>query len=123
MTSSLINWEMTEIGQAVWLSGSHPIRVYCHHLESIHICYFFQFCITRERFCWYTNRKVTIYSEHSSEMNGQSCVVSYKMFLLNSSVSLLEYTDRKVVPYLVIVGNPLPNKFPRFLIVYYICRA
>ena len=35
--------------------------------------------------------------------------LSYKMFLLNSSVSFLEYTDRKVFPYLVIVGNPLPN--------------
>ena len=40
--------------------------------------------------------------------------LSYKMFLLNSSVSFLEYTDRKVVPYLVIVGNPLSNTCLRF---------
>ena len=40
--------------------------------------------------------------------------LSCKMFLLNSSVSFLEYTDRKVVPYLVIVGNPLPNTCLRF---------
>ena len=40
--------------------------------------------------------------------------LSYKMFLLNSSVSFLEYTDRKVFPYLVIVGNPLSNTCLRF---------
>ena len=40
--------------------------------------------------------------------------LSCKMFLLNSSVSFLEYTDRKVIPYLVIVGNPLPNTCLRF---------
>ena len=32
------NREMTKIGQAAWLCGSRPIRVYCHHLENVHFC-------------------------------------------------------------------------------------
>ena len=37
-----------------------------------------------------------------------------KMFLLNPVYSSLEVHERKVVPYLVIVGNPLPNTCLRF---------
>ena len=37
-----------------------------------------------------------------------------KMFLLNPVYSSLEVHWRKVVPYLVIVGNPLPNTCLRF---------
>ena len=37
-----------------------------------------------------------------------------KMFLLNPVYSSLEVHERKVIPYLVIVGNPLPNTCLRF---------
>ena len=40
--------------------------------------------------------------------------LSCKMFLLNPVYSSLEVHERKVIPYLVIVGNPLPNTCLRF---------
>ena len=46
-----------------------------------------------------------------------------KMFLLNPSVSPLEYTDRKVLPYLV-YWNPISNKRPAvYDFILYICGA
>ena len=55
---------------AMWVA---PIRVYYHHLENIHICYFFS---SPGNYGGHAtkSRKVTIYSIHSSEMSGRSCV-------------------------------------------------
>ena len=48
------------------------------------------------------------------------CGPGCKMFLLNPSVSPLEYTDRKVFPYLVMLEIQSPISALRFLILYYI---
>ena len=105
---------MTKIGQAAWLSRSHRSRVY-NHLSGVS----------------FTSKNLLLMLSHSGNGCWSQPLVMYirytqakwvvghvwlscKMFLLNSSVSFLEYTDRKVDPYLVIVGNPLPNTCLRF---------
>ena len=116
-------WEMTEIGQAAWLSCSQPSRVYFHHLENIHICYFFQFCISREWLCWFTNCKVTIYSIHSSEMSGRSCVVGLQDVLVKPSVFLSRGTLAKGGSIPCHSWKSITQYVLAVLIVYYICRT
>ena len=105
---------MTEIGQAAWLCRSHLLGC----------------IITWSRVSFTSKNLLSMLSHSGNGCWSQSLVIyirytqakwvvghvwlSCKMFLLNSSVSFLEYTDRKVVPYLVIVGNPLPNTCLRF---------
>ena len=107
---------MTEIGQAAWLSRSHRSRVY-NHLSREYSFASFNLSMLSHIYtgngCW--SQPLVMYIRYTQA----KWVVGHvwlrcKMFLLNSSVSFLEYTDRKVVPYLVIVGNPLPNTCLRF---------
>ena len=114
VASSLINREMTKIGQAAWLCGSLPLGCIITYLEKFLL---FLKSIDAVPFraggCW--SQPLVIYIRYTQAKWVVGHVwLSYKMFLLNSSVSFLEYTDRKVVPYLVIVGNPLPNTCLRF---------
>ena len=98
---------------AMWVA---PIRVYCHHLENIHICYFFSFLYLPGNFGGRDKKPKgdnifdTLKRNEWSVMCGPGC----KTFLLNPVYSSLEIHYRQVVPYLVIVGNPISNKRPRF---------
>ena len=107
---------MTEIGQATWLSRSLRSRVYNHlSREYSFASLIYQCCpiYIYENGCW--SQPLVIYIRYTQAKWVVGHVwLSCKMFLLNSSVSFLEYTDRKVVPYLVIVGIPLPNTCLRF---------
>ena len=113
---------MTKIGQAAWLCGSLPLGCIITYLEK----FLFNSLIYsdavpfRETVVWAQPLVIYIRYTQAKWVVGHVWL-SYKMFFLNSSVSFLEYTDRKVVPYLVIVGNQISNKCSRFMIVYYIC--
>ena len=103
---------------AMWVA---PIRVYNHLSRGSFNFLFYSMLSQSGDGCW--SQPLVIYIRYTQAKWVVGHVwLSCKMFLLNSSVSFLEYTDRKVVPYLVIVGNPLPNTCLRFRL-YTICRT
>ena len=73
MTSSLIHREMTKIGQAAWLCGSHPLGCMITYLEK------FLLFLNLSMLSLIGRRLLIptvgdIHSIHSSEMSGRSCV-------------------------------------------------
>ena len=66
VASSLINWEMTKTGQATGLSGSHPLGYIITDLENQLSLRFVPFACFGMSTVADHNRKVMIYSVHSS---------------------------------------------------------
>ena len=75
VTSGLINREMTKTGQAAGLSGSHPLGYIITDLENQLSLRFVPYyvCFGMSTVADH-NRKVMIYSVHSSWVSGRSCV-------------------------------------------------
>ena len=97
--------------------------IFVTDLEKIHYLFFFRFCILRITVGGLTTVGDNIFDTLKLNEWSVMCGPGCKMFLLNLSVSPLEYTDREVVPYLVIVGIQSPISALRLLIFYYVCRA
>ena len=120
LASSLINWEMTKIGQAAWLCGSLPLGCIITYLKKIRfLLKSFDAVPFRETWFepnhwWYTFD--TLKRNEWSVMCGPGC----KMFLLNPMYSSLEIHYRKVVPYIVMLEFQSLISDMRFLILYYI---
>ena len=74
VTSCPINREMTKTGQAIGLSGSHPLGYIITDLENQMSLWFVPFVCLGMKTVADHNRKVMIYSVHSSEVSGRSCV-------------------------------------------------
>ena len=95
---------------AMWVA---PIRVYNHLSREIPFVLNLSILPIRETVVW--AQLLVIYIRYTQA----KWVVGHvwpgcKMFLLNPVYSSLEVHERKVDPYLVIVGNPLPNTCLRF---------
>ena len=104
---------------AMWVA---PIRVYCHHLENIHICYFFSFLYLLGISVVATKNRKGDNTFGTLKRNEWSvmCWPGCKIFLLNPVYSPLEILYRQVVPYLVMLEIQSPISAMRVLILYYI---
>ena len=109
---------MTEIGQAAWLCRSHLLG-----------------CISTWSRVSFTSKNLLSILSHSGNGCWSQPLVIYirytqakwvvghvwlscKMFLLNSVYSPLEIYQRKVIPYLVIIGKSITQYVLAVLIVY-----
>ena len=87
---------------AMWLAS---IRMY-HHL-SRDISLFLILSIMSRLGKWLPYTTIgDIHSTHSREMSGRSCVAGLQDVLVEPVYLYLEIHLRKVIPYLVIIGNP-----------------
>ena len=106
--------------KAMWVA---PIRVYNHLSREIPFAsLIYRCCPFSGNGCW--SQPLVIYIRYTQAKWVVGHVwLSCKMFLLNLVYSPLEIHQRQVVPYLVIVENPVSNKCLRFMNCYYICRT
>ena len=112
---------MTEIGQAAWLCRSHLLGCIITWSRVSFTSKNLLLMLSHSgNSCWFQPLVICIRYTQAKWVVGHVWL-SCTMFLLNSVYSPLEIYQRKVVPYLVIVGNQIPSTCLRFMIVYYLC--
>ena len=122
--SSLINREMTKIGQAAWLCGSLPLGCIITYLEKILFAsktYVSMLSLFGRRLLIPTVGD--IHSIHSSEMSGRSCVAGLQDVLVEPSVFLSRGTLAKGGSIPCHSWKSITQYVLAVLIVYYICRT